>query len=226
MAKTGNRTRAMGRAGIANWISDNENQRKWNGQLKAVLKRDYSTSDSAISTILSDDRLSERCATRLRFYVDKEVTLRLNVQTKARGVKHRKELEVALAGFRVASALEIRRGNQKLAADLDALADEYLQELGRCRQAFATKRRGRDRDHGILDECHSFLESSLQQPVTHKTLANLVNAGYEVDGNLPKEPITEEQIRKNLAHFKQNNPAWRNDIDPRLHKLLPEPETK
>lgn len=226
MAKTGRRTRATRRTGIATWISDKENQRKWNDQFRATLKRNYENLDPVIPTILSDDGLTELCATRIRSYVDKDVTHRLNEQTKSRGVNHRKRLETVVAGLRAVSDPSINRGNQKLAADFDTRADQYSQELGRCRQAFATKRRGRDRDHGILDECRSFLEKRLRQPVTHVTLANLVNAGYEVDGNSPKESITEEQIRKNLAHFKRNNPSWRNEIDPRFQKFFSDLETK
>jgi hypothetical protein len=89
------------------------------------------------------------------------------------------------------------------------LADEFSLVFGRCKAAFATKRHGRDRDHSFLLECQSFLRKGLGRSVSYVTLANLVNAGYEVEGDPPNEPITEEEIRKNLANFKRNNPLWR-----------------
>lgn len=208
------------------WIADKENQKKWNGQFMGILRRDYANSDATVSAILGDKRLSERCATRVRSYVDKRVTLCLNQQTKARGTKHKKQLKIAIAGFRAAACLLMDRGNQGLAASLGVLADEFSKELGRCKQAFGTKRRGRDRDHSILYECHSFLESELRRPVTNRTLASLVTAGFEADGNHLKEFVTEEEIRKNLAHFKSKNPLWRNSLDPRLWQLVSDQETK
>jgi hypothetical protein len=129
-------------------------------------------------------------------------------QRKARGAKLKKQLEIAIAGLRAAIGLCRDGGYPELSSPLGILADRFSEQLGRCKQAFATKRHGRDRDHAILHECHSFLQEKLGKPVTYVTLANLVNAGYEVDGNPPKEPIDEEQIRKNLANFKRNNPLW------------------
>lgn len=208
MIKAGRRTGAVKGARIPAWIRDKANQSKWNDQFIGILKRDYVNSDVAISTILRDERLSQLCATKIRSYVDKDVTAWLYEQRKARGAKHKKQLEIAIAGLRTAIDLYQDRGNQEFALPLGKLADEFSQELGRCKQAFATKRHGRDRDHAILYECHSFLQAKLEQPLTYVTLANLVNAGYEADGNPPKEPVDEEQIRKNLANFKRNNPLW------------------
>jgi hypothetical protein len=208
------------------WVSDTKDQRKWNSQFIGILNRDYANSDAIISAILRNKKLSERCATRVRSYVDKRLALCLNQQTKARGIKHKKQLEIAIAGLGAASCLLINRGNQGLATSLGVIADEFSRELGRCKQAFGTKRRGRDRDHSILYECHSFLESKIRRPVTNKTLAHLVTAGFEADGNHQKEFITEEEIRKNLAHFKAKNPLWRNSVDPRFRRLVILQETK
>jgi hypothetical protein len=130
-------------------------------------------------------------------------------QRKARGAKLKKQVEIALAGFRAAIGLCMDGGKKELLLPLGILADEFSQQLRRCKQAFATKRHGRDRDHAILHECHSFLQEKLGQPVTYVALANLVNAGSEADGNPPEELVTEEQIRKNLTNFKRNNPLWR-----------------
>ena len=208
------------------WIADKENQRKWNSQFIRILRRDYSNLDVSISAILRNKQLSERCATRVRSYVDKRIALYLNKQTKASGIKHKKQLEIAIAGLREAASLLMNRANEGRAASLGALGYEFSRELGRCKQAFGTKRRGRDRDHSILYECHSFLESKLRRPVTNKTLAHLVTAGFEADGNHLKEFVTEEEIHKNLAHFKTKNPLWRNSVDPRFLRLFIRQETK
>jgi len=208
MIKTGRRTRAVKGARIPAWIRDKANQNRWNNQFTRILKRDYMNSDVAISTILRDERLSQLCATKIRSYVDKDLTACLYEQRKARGAKHKKQLEIAITGLRTAIGLCTNRGKQEFVLPLGMLADEFSQELGRCKQAFATKRHGRDRDQAILFECHSFLQAEMKQPLTYVTLANLVNAGYEADGNPPKEPASEEQIRKNLANFKRNNPLW------------------
>jgi hypothetical protein len=208
MIKAGMRTGAVKGARIPAWIEDKANQDKWNKEFIGILKRDYVNSDTAISTLLRDELLSQLCATKIRTYIDKDATAWLHEQRKARGAKLKKQLETAIAGFSAAIDLYKNQGNQEVARFLDMLNGNISQVLGRCKAAFATKRHGRDRDHAILHECHSFLQAKLQQPVTYVTLANLVNAGYEADGNPAKEPVDEEQIRKNLANFKRNNPLW------------------
>ena len=208
------------------WIEDVSNQEEWNARFIGILRRDYSSSDSAISAILSNERLSQSCAVKVRSYVDKRVTAWLYEQRKARGAKHKKQLELAIAGMNAAIGLYTNRGNQAAAMYLGGLAIELSGDLGRCKAAYATKRHGRDRAHSTLSECRSFLESTLGMPVTYVTLANLVNAGREADGNLPEEPVTEENLRKNLAAFKRNNPIWSNEIDPCFKLPLVDPATK
>lgn len=61
--------------------------------------------------------------------------------------------------------------------------------------------------------------ASLGKPITNSTLASLVTAGFEADDS-SREPVTEEQIRKNLAKFRKNSPCWRNKIDPRFSSFL------
>ena len=208
MTKTKRRTGTISGARMPSWIIDKEDQRKWNGQFIRILKKDYLNSDSAISSILSNERLSQICATKVRSYVDKNVTICWYKQSKARGAKYKEQLKIAIGGLRAAIALCAIRGNQESASSLGMLADEFSRALGRYKQAFATKRHGRDRDHSFLFECRSILQKELRQPVTYVTLANLVNAGYEADESPLKEPVSEEQIRKNLANFKRNNPLW------------------
>lgn len=209
MTGTKRRTGTISGARMPSWITDKKDQRKWNGQFIRILRKDYLNLDSAISAILGNERLSQICATKIRSYVDKGVTIWWYYQSKARGAKYKEQLKIAIGGLRAAIILCAIRGNQESASSLGMLADEFSRALGRCKQAFATKRHGRNRDHSFLLECHSFLQTELRQPVTYVTLANLVNAGYEADGSPLKEPVTEEQIRKNLANFKRNNPLWR-----------------
>jgi hypothetical protein len=207
------------------WINDTANQAKWSGQLIGILKRDYRNTDSTISAILNNEKLAEMCAVKIRSYVDKGITDWLYRERRDRGANFRRQLEIAIAGLHVAIGLYADQGNEVVAAYLREREIELSAQLERCKAAFATKRHGRDRAHSTLSECHSFLETHLGKHVTNATLANLVSAGYEADGNISKEPITEEHIRKNLATFRRNNPLWRNHLDPSL-KLPPDPETK
>jgi hypothetical protein len=209
MTKTGRRTGAVRGARMPSWKTDKKNQRKWNGQFIRILRRDYLNSDSAISAILGNQRLSEICATKIRSYVDKGVTKWWYDQSKARGAKYKERLKIAISGLRAAIVLCRFRDNRELASSLGMLSNEFSLELGRSKKAFATKRHGRDRDHSFLLECHSSLQAELGRSITYATIANLVNAGFEADGRDLTEPVTEEQIRKNLANFKRNNPLWR-----------------
>jgi hypothetical protein len=226
MSKVVLKTAVVKTASMPVWIDDKNNQNEWNGRFVEILSRDYKNLDSTIATILKDGKLAQICAVKIRSYVDKRVTTCFYERRKVRGAKHRKRLEIAISGMNAAVDISKDRGNHAAALHFAAIALEYSAELGRCKDAYATKRHGRDRAHSTLSECRSFLESKLGQPLSCATLANMVNAGHEADGNLPKEPITEEHIRKNLAHFKYNNPSWQNEIDPRLRPCLVNPATK
>jgi len=202
------------------WIYDIANQAEWNTRFISLLKKDYKNLDPDISAILSNERVAQECATKIRSYVDKEVTAWLYAQRKARGAQNKRQLEISIAGIQQAIELYTDRGNQAVATNLRGLGIELLGQLGRSKSAFETKRHGRDLAHSTLSECSSYLEERLGKSVTYGTLANLVNAGYEADGKPLEEPVTEEHIRKNLAAFRRNNPLWRNKIDEYL-KLPP-----
>ena len=208
MVKVRKRNRASVDARIPAWIQDTSDQSRWNDQFIEILKRDYSNTDHSIAVILSDSRLAQVCATKIRSSVDKNFSIYLYKERKARGTKTKKQLETVVEGLRTAIGLCKNGGKQEFLLPLGVLADEFSQQLARCKEAFATKRHGRDRDHAILCQCHSFLEKELGRPVTYPTLTNLVNAGYEADENSPKEPIDEDLIRRNLANFKRNNALW------------------
>lgn len=208
MNKGARKTRSVRGTRVPAWILDTASQNRWNNRFIEILKRDYAGSDAAISTILKDELISRLCATKIRSYVDKTVSDWLYKQRKARGTKTRKRLEIAIEGLHEAIGLCKEGGKTEFLTPLGKLADDFSNALERCSHAFATKRHGRDRDHAVLLECHSFLQAKLGQPVTNVTLANLVNAGYEADGKAPKEPVDEDQLRKNLDNFKKNNALW------------------
>lgn len=208
MNKPARKIRNVKGTGVPAWTLDTANQSQWNDRFVKILKRDYANSDAVISAILKDERISQLCATKIRSYVDKNVSDWLYGQRKARGTKTRKRLEIAIEGIHEAIGLCKAGGRTEFLMPLGKLADDFSQALERCGQAFATKRHGRDRDHGVLLECQSSLQAKLGHPVTNVTLANLVNAGYEADGNPPREPVDEEQLRRNLDNFKKNNPLW------------------
>jgi hypothetical protein len=209
---------------VRRWISDKDNQSEWNQRFKKILRGYYEGSDSTIFAILSNDQLSELVATQIRMYVDPDVTLFLTEEKKAYGIKKQKQLETAISGLRAARDIETELRNKDLASRLDLLADKYSQALQQCKPAFGTKRRGRDRDQSILCLFQDFLESELQHPVTNKTIANLVNAGFHADDNLKQKAVNEDVIRKNLAHFKRNNPLWQNEIAPAFARNFQPPD--
>jgi hypothetical protein len=213
MAKIGRQTTSDKAGREPAWIRDKANQAEWTGRFIGILKRDYGSSDSAISAILSIEELVQMCALKMRCYANKEATRWLYKQRKARGAVFKSRLEIAIAGMQVAIDFYTDQGNQSAVLVLRGLGTELSEKLDLCKVAFATKRHGRDRAHSILSECHLFLEARLGQAISFVTLANLVNAGYEADGILLKEPISEEQIRKNLTLFRCNNPLWDNAMD-------------
>lgn len=208
MAKIRKSNGAVREARKPTWIGDKENQRTWNEKFISILRRDYANLDPAIHAILSDARRSDLCATMIRSYVDKGCTNWWYRESKSRGALYRRRLEQASDGLNLAAGLYLDRGDQATAQDLDTRARELLQVRDSCKKAFATKPHGRDRDHSFLLTCHSFLQTELRHSVTYATVAHLVNAGHEVEGNLPKELASEEQVRKNLTNFKRNVPYW------------------
>jgi hypothetical protein len=225
VSKVGRQSSTKKVAPLPGWVEDVANQTEWNKRFGGILKSNYENLDPTVSVILSDEKLAQMCAVKVRTYVDKQATDWLYGQRKARGAEQKKQLEIALTGMNAAIALYTDQGKQEVTKYLGDRASELSGALGRCKTAFATKRHGRDRAHSMLSECHSFLESQLGHPVTHVTLANLVNAGYEADGRPLEEPVTEEHVRKNLTTFKRNNPFWRNKIDPGASAPV-EPATK
>ena len=208
MAKTRRRTGSVSGATKPSWIRDNEDQKEWKTKFLRILKETYADLDPAIGAILADERLAQVCATKIRGYVDKDCTNWWYRDIKARGASRKKQLEKAIAGLNIAVDLYSEAGDRAAAQELGARAIQLSTVLGRTKQAYATKTHGRDRDHSFLLNLQSFLKTELGQRVTYVTIASLVNAGYEADGDPPKEPKTEDQIQKNLTNFKRNNLFW------------------
>jgi hypothetical protein len=179
----------------------------WDDRFIAILERDYKNLDEVIAAILKDAEIARMCAAKIMAYVDKGVTDRLYAERKARGAKHKKRLEIAIQGIKEAIALYRELGREQEAVFLSSFVIELSGRLGRSKEAYGTKRHGRDRSNLALFDCQLFLDSILRQRITYATLANLVNAGFEAHGKPPKEPITEERVRKNLEHFKKRNPV-------------------
>ena len=179
----------------------------WDDRFIDIMKRDYKNLDNAVAAILENEQLARVCAVKISTYVDKNVSARLYKTRKIRGAQHKKRLKIAIVGLNEAISLYRERGRQAEAVYLSTLTLELSAQLGMIKEAYGTKRHGRDRSHLILYDCKLFLESVLGHRVTYSTLANLVNAGFETEGNSPKDPITEEQLRKNLESFQDRNPA-------------------
>jgi hypothetical protein len=180
---------------------------RWDDRFIAILERDYISLDSVIAAIVKNEPLVRMCAVKIRSYVDKDISDRLYKARKTRGAEHKKRLETAIAGINEAIGLYRDLGRETETLYLSTLAVELAAQLGRCKEAYGTKRHGRDRSHLGLYDCQLFLESALRRKITYTTLAHLVNAGFEAHGKPTKEPITEEQLRKTLEHFKTRNPA-------------------
>jgi len=187
------------------WIADVEDQGQWTARFAQILTRHKT--DPVISAILSNKWLPPRCAVKVRSYTDKSVTDYFYQERRLRGRMTKAKLETAIKGLNAAIELYTERGNQTVAMYLGGLAIELSAQLGRCGEAFATKRHGRDFDHSILLECRMYLEAALTRTVSNATLAHLINAADEVDGKTDKY-TSEEQVRKNLHTFQQNNPTF------------------
>jgi len=217
MPKT-KRRRAVRVGPVPAWIKNQAEHEEWINRFVSLLnrKQDYSDSNCTISLILKNKDLARKCATRIRSYVDKQVTASLYGQSKARAARYKKRFETAIAGIKEAIYLYAEQKRYEMVENLQVCGAELSVQLERRKTAFAPKRHGRNRDHSILIECRCFLEEKLAKRLTYATLADLVNAGFYADEDNLNELITEEHIRKNLAAFTRNNPNWSNKINPKL----------
>jgi hypothetical protein len=199
------------------WIDDKRNQKEWIGRFMKILNTGHG-SDATIARMVEVEALARACAIKIRSYVDLDVSTWLYQERKRRVNKEKKTLETALRGMNAAVEIYEKR-NPDLALFFGNIALELSSVLGRTGDASETKRHGRDRAQAILYECRLLLESNLGTKVTHKTLVNLLSAGYEADGNPLEEPITESTVRKNEVNFKRNNPAFCKTIESRYSSI-------
>ena len=187
------------------WIEDVQNQRRWTSEFGRRL-REIEDSDAAISGIRADEYVLRHCAAQIRLYSDLSVTAYLRQERSRRGRKQIARLKAAIKGIGEAVEFYMEFGNQAAASQLDAYKRDLSEKLQRGKQAYSSKRHGRDRDHTTLARLQGFLESHIGQ-VTNATLATLVNKAMEVDNRAESERFTEETVRKNLKAFRGKNPA-------------------
>jgi hypothetical protein len=187
------------------WIADVENQKRWTLEFAEKL-REIEKSDSAISAILGNHHVLRHCAAQIRLYSDLAVTAHLRQERERRGRKQVARLKAAMKGTAEAVEFYTEFGNQTAGAQLKSYQADLSAILHRSKQAYSSKRHGRDRDHTILVRLQGFLEKHVGQ-VTNATLATLVNKAMEVDGYAGSERFTEETVRKNLKAFRGKNSA-------------------
>src|SRR2546429_435791 len=177
----------------------------WEERFVQILNRDY-RDDPVCQRIGTDRELALQVGTMMKSYVDKGLTKELAAERKARVGAYRSELVKAVDGLEAAAKLHRHRDPARAAA-WQSDAAEFEAELPRADELLDTKRHGRERDHGILDSIRQVLGKRVG-PVTLVTLANLVNAGLEADGQDDGDPVTEDDVRKALKHFLDRNPNW------------------
>ena len=187
------------------WIADVENQQRWTLEFAEKL-RDIEKSDAAIPIILGNHHVLRHCSAQIRLYSDLGVTAYLRQERERRGRKQVATLKAAIKGIMEAVEFYTEFGNQTAASQLEYYKRDLSEKLQRSKQAYSSKRHGRDRDHTILVRLQGFLEKHVGH-VTNATLATLVNKAMELDGQAGSERFTEETVRKNLTAFRGKNAA-------------------
>jgi hypothetical protein len=171
-----------------------------------ILSRDFSH-DQVCSRIVGDKSLARGIAKIMHRYVAPSFTAMLYEDRKKRIGSLRVELVKAINGLEAAGNL-YRHREPETAAFFDQKATELQSQLQAADVLLDVRRHGRFRDHGILDSARSVLERRLG-PMTYSTLANLVNAALQADGQSVDGPsVDEETIRKDLRNFLARNPTW------------------
>jgi hypothetical protein len=93
---------------------------------------------------LKNEQLARMCAVKISTYVDKGVSGHLYKTRKIRGAQHKKRLKIAIAGINEAISLYRERERQAEAVYLSTLALELSAQLGMIKEAYGTKRYGRE----------------------------------------------------------------------------------
>ena len=187
------------------WIADVEDQRARTMKFAKKL-REIEKVDPAITVILRNERILRDCAAQVRLYGDLAVTAHVRRERERRGRQQVARLNSAIKGITEAMEFYAEFGDRTATSQLQQYRQDLAEKLQRSKQAYSSKRHGRDRDHTILIRLQTFLEKHAGQ-VTNATLATLVNKAMEVDGQAGSERFTEETVRKNLRAFRSKNPA-------------------
>jgi hypothetical protein len=173
----------------------------------SILNREEYRSDENCRRIGADRETALQVGRMIWSYVEKDFTKGLNEERRTKVGNYWSQVVSAIDGFEKGAAI-YRSRHPERAALLAEWAQELRSEEQGAETLLDTKRHGRERDHGILYSIRQTLESRLGA-VTNKTLANLVNAGLEASGQAEADdPVTEDEIRKNLRNFLDRNPAW------------------
>jgi len=183
---------------------ERNNWNQWPERFVEALRKECGH-DPVCVRIASDQGFAQKLAIMVWSYVDKGVTRELYSDRKIRMSRYQEIAEQAADGVALASILYARRDPEK-AAFLDTIAVDLRHERDLAKELQATKRHGRDRDHGLLDLVHRELELYLGERITFATLANVVTAGFRADEQ--DESVDEDLIRKNLTRFREDNPHW------------------
>ena len=179
------------------WIADVQNQNRWTQEFAKRL-REIKQSDATISAICGNHQVLRHCAAQVRLYTDLTVTTYLRQERNRRGKKQVARLKAAIKGIGEAMEFYVEFGNQAAASQLDCYKRDLSEKLQRGKQAYSSKRHGRDRDHTILVRLQVFLERHVGQ-VTNATLATLVNKAMEVDNRAESERFTEETVEESQS---------------------------
>lgn len=157
-----------------------------------------------ISRILSDDDTLTRAATFVESYIHRR-TLPLEAERKARGKNMKQRLRTAIHGIEIGAGLFSESAEPDKSEFLLDMRNELTRRLGRCKEAYDTKRLGVGKDHTDLLYLQRFLEVRLAKSVPIATLASLLEIGYLTDGK--EKDVDVESLRRNLTNFKNRNPV-------------------
>ena len=187
-------------------------QKSWNDRLIKTLRANHK-GDTMIESLIRNDKLCRTLGGLLRFYVDKKFTDGMYHARKSRGAEHQQKLVTARIGLETAVQLLAEAREYGRAVSLIPLIEHFSAQMGRLKEAYSTKRLGRDRAHFILYACQVVGEAGLKRSISFVTLADLVNASFEADGQQDYVPATEEHIRKNFSTLDKNSPRIRALVD-------------
>lgn len=179
----------------------------WEQRFLRILKRPEYRRDEKLHRIASNEQFGLDVGRIIRSYLDKSFTDLAYEERKAKYGRAKAETVKAIDGLQIAANLYWQRDPAR-AAYLQQVAADLVQEAEQADILLDTERHGRERDHGILYSARQVMEKRLG-PISNETLANLINAGLEVDGKADADhPVTADDVRRNMANFLKRNRNW------------------